>query len=335
MKVLFYGVRDVEVPLFHELNKKFGYEIELIPDYLNSKETAEKAKGFECVVLRGNCFATKEVLDMYKSYGVKYLFTRTVGTNHIDVKYAKEIGLKLAYVPFYSPNAIAELAVSLAMSLLRSLPYTAEKFKNRDFTVDAQMFSKEIRNCTVGVVGLGRIGFTAAKLFKGLGANVLGYDMFPKTGVEDIVTQVSMDELIANSDIITLHAPFIKENGKIVTKEFLAKMKKGSILVNTARGELMDLTAVIEALESGHLAGAGIDTIEGEVNYFFKNVSDKEAKFKLDFPEFNRLLDLYPRVLVTPHVGSYTDEAASNMIETSFDNLKEYLDTGACKNDIK
>ena len=335
MKVLFYGVRDVEVPLFHELNKKFGYEIELIPDYLNSKETAEKAKGFECVVLRGNCFATKEVLDMYKSYGVKYLFTRTVGTNHIDVKYAKEIGLKLAYVPFYSPNAIAELAVSLAMSLLRSLPYTAEKFKNRDFTVDAQMFSKEIRNCTVGVVGLGRIGYTAAKLFKGLGANVLGYDMFPKTGVEDIVTQVSMDELIANSDIITLHAPFIKENGKIVTKEFLAKMKKGSILVNTARGELMDLTAVIEALESGHLAGAGIDTIEGEVNYFFKNFSDKEAKFKLDFPEFNRLLDLYPRVLVTPHVGSYTDEAASNMIETSFDNLKEYLDTGACKNDIK
>ena len=122
MKVLFYGVREVEVPLFHEQNKKFGYDIELIPDYLNCKETAEKAKGFECVVLRGNCFANKEVLDLYKSYGVKYLFTRTVGTNHIDVKYAKELGFKLAYVPFYSPNAIAELAVSLAMSLLRALP---------------------------------------------------------------------------------------------------------------------------------------------------------------------------------------------------------------------
>ena len=115
-----------------ELLKKFGYDLELIPDYLNSKETAEKAKGFECVVLRGNCFATKEVLDMYKSYGVKYLFTRTVGTNHIDVKYAKELGFKLAYVPFYSPNAIAELAVSLAMSLLRHLPYTAEKFNKKD-----------------------------------------------------------------------------------------------------------------------------------------------------------------------------------------------------------
>jgi len=197
------------------------------------------------------------------------------------------------------------------------------------------MFSREIRNCTVGVVGLGRIGFTAAKLFKGLGANVIGYDMFPKTGIDDIVTQVSMEELIAKSDIITLHAPFIKENGKIVTKEFLSKMKENSILINTARGELMDLEAVVAALESGHLAGAGIDTIEGEVNYFFKNFSNDEAKFKLEYPLFNKLIELYPRVLVTPHVGSYTDEAASNMIETSLENLKEYLDTGACKNDIK
>ena len=221
------------------------------------------------------------------------------------------------------------------MSLLRHLPYTAQKFNKRDFTVDKNMFSREVRNCTVGVVGLGRIGFTAAKLFKGLGANVIGYDMFPKTGIDDIVKQVSMEELIAKSDIITLHAPFIKENGKIVTKEFLSKMKENSILINTARGELMDLEAVVNALESGHLAAAGIDTIEGEVNYFFKNFSNDEAKFRLEYPLFNRLLDLYPRVLVTPHVGSYTDEAASNMIETSLENLKEYLDTGACKNDIK
>lgn len=335
MKILFYGVREVEIPLFKKLNEKFNYDISLIPDYLNSKETAEKAKGFECVVLRGNCFATKEVLDLYKSYGVKYLFTRTVGTNHIDVKYAKELGFQLAYVPFYSPNAIAELAVSMAMSLLRALPYTSEKFKNRNFTVDPFMFAREVRNCNVGIIGLGKIGFTTAKLFKGLGANVLGYDMFPKTGIEDIVTQVSLDELIEKSDIISLHAPFIKENGKVVTKEFLAKMKKNSILINTARGELMDLEAVIEAVESEHLMGAGIDTIEGEVNYFFKNFSDKEAEFSENFPIFKRLLDLYPRVLVTPHVGSYTDEAASNMIETTFENLKEYLDTNACKNDIK
>lgn len=335
MKVLFYGVREVEVPLFHELNKKFGHELELIPDYLNSKETAAKAKGFECVVLRGNCFANKEVLDLYKSYGVKYLLTRTVGTNHIDVPYAKELGFKLGYVPFYSPNAIAELALSMAMSLLRHLPYTAEKINNKNFTVDAPMFSKEVRNCTVGVIGLGRIGFTAAKLFKGLGANVIGYDMFHKDGIDDIVTQVSFDEVIKNSDIITLHAPYIKENGKIITKEVIAKMKKGAILINTARGELMDVEAVVEALENNHLAAAGIDTIEGEVSYFFKNFSDKKTVFTQKFPIIERLINLYPRVLITPHVGSYTDEAASNMIETTFENLQEYIETGKTKNDIK
>ncbi len=335
MKILFYGVRDVEVPLFNSLNEKFNHEIELIPDYLNSMETAKKAEGFECVVLRGNCFANKEVLDLYKSYGVKYLLTRTVGTNHIDVSYAKELGFKLAYVPFYSPNAIAELAVGLAMSLLRNLPYTATKVNERNFKVDATMFSKEIRNCTVGIVGLGKIGMTAARLFKGLGANVIGYDMFPKQGVEDIVTQVSMDEVLSKSDIISLHAPYIKENGKIINKESLNKMKDGSILINTARGELMDLDAVIEALESGKLYATGIDTIEGEVNYFFKDFSDKKDEFSQNYANVEKLLNFYPRVLVTPHVGSYTDEAASNMIETTFENLKEYLETGSCKNDIK
>ena len=149
------------------------------------------------------------------------------------------------------------------------------------------------------------------------------------------INSVAIDIGLTSSGILDNWLSKFKENGKIVTKEFLSKMKENSILINTARGELMDLEAVVAALESGHLAGAGIDTIEGEVNYFFKNFSNDEAKFKLEYPLFNKLIELYPRVLVTPHVGSYTDEAASNMIETSLENLKEYLDTGACKNDIK
>lgn len=238
MKIIFYGVRDVEVPIFEAVNKKFGYEMTLIPEYLTDEATARKAAGHEVVVLRGNCFATKERLDIYKELGVKYVLTRTVGVNHIDVPYAKELGFKTAYVPFYSPNAIAELALTLAMTLLRNVTYTGNKTKDKNFIVDKQMFSREVRNCTVGVLGLGRIGMTAAKLFKGLGANVIGFDIFPKTGVEDIVTQMPMDEVLAKSDIITLHAPYIKENGKIITKEAFAKMKDNVILINTGRGEI-------------------------------------------------------------------------------------------------
>lgn len=331
MKVIFYGVRDVEVPIFEAVNKKFGYDMTLIPEYLTDEATTRKAAGNDAVVLRGNCFATKERLDIYKEMGVEYVLTRTVGVNHIDVPYAKELGLKTAYVPFYSSNAIAELALTLAMSLLRNVAYTANKTKERNFIVDKQMFSKEVRNCTVGVVGLGRIGMTAAKLFKGLGANVIGYDLFPKTGVEDIVTQVSMDELLEKSDIITLHAPYIKENGKIITKETLAKMKDGVILINTGRGELVDTGALVEALESGKVSGAGIDTLENEVSIFFKDFGNN----KLEDPNFEKLVEMYPKVLITPHIGSYTDEAALNMIETTFDNIKEYLETGDCKNKIK
>lgn len=330
MKVLCYGVREVELPFFEKINEKFHFDITCVSEYLNTKETAYLAKGFDCVILRGNCWATKENLDIYKELGVQYVLTRTVGVNHIDVPYAKKLGFKLGYVPFYSPNAIAELAVTDAMMLLRNMAYTVNKTSQKDFRVDAQMFSKEIRNCTVGVVGIGRIGLTAATLFKGLGANVLAYDAFPKTGVEHICIQVSLDELLANSDIVSVHAPYIKENGKVITKEFIAKMKDGAILINTARGELQDINAIIEAVESGHLAGVGLDTLENESEIFFKDLKGQT----LPTPEFEKLVALYPKVLLSPHIGSYTDEAVSNMIETSFENLKEYIETGKCKNDI-
>ena len=331
VKVLAYGVRDVEKPIFESVNAKFGYELVTTPEYLNSEETARLAEGCQAVILRGNCWANKENLDIYKELGVKYVITRTVGVNHIDAAYARELGFKLGYVPFYSPNAISELAVTLAMALLRNVAYTVSKTSKQDFRVDAQMFAKEIRNCTVGVVGIGRIGLTTARLFKGLGAKVLAYDAFPKEGVDDICTQVSLDELLANSDVISIHAPYIPANGKVITKEFISKMKKGAILVNTARGELQDVDAIIEAVESGHLSGVGLDVLEGESAVFFKDLQGQT----IADPAVAKLVDLYPRVLITPHMGSYTDEAVLNMIETSFENIKEYEETGQCKFDIQ
>ena len=330
MKVLAYGVRDVELPIFEAVNQKFGYDLVCVANYLNGPEEARQAAGCQAVILRGNCWANKEVLDIYKELGVEYVLTRTVGVNHIDVAYAKELGFKLAYVPFYSPNAISELALTLAMTLLRNVAYTANRTSQQDFRVDNQMFAKEIRNCTVGVVGIGRIGLTTATLFKGLGANVLAYDAFPKEGVDHICTQVELDELLAKSDVISIHAPYIPANGKVITKEFISKMKPGAILVNTARGELQDVDAIIEAIESGHLAGAGLDVLENESQFFFKDLRSQD----ISDSAVKKLVDLYPKVLLTPHMGSYTDEAVENMVETSFNNLKSYLETGQCGNDI-
>ncbi len=331
MKVLCYGVRAVELPFFEDLNKKFNYEIKCVPDYLNSKETAEMAKGFEAVILRGNCFANKENLDIYKALGVKYLLTRTAGYDHIDVPYAKELGFKMAFVPRYSPNAIAELAVTHAMMLLRHLAYATSRAAKKNFTVDDFMFSKEVRNCTVGVVGLGRIGRVTASMFHGMGAKVLGYDVFEIKDLGDIATQVPLDELLAKCDIISMHVNYKKGDAPIISKEFLAKAKPGLVLVNASRGQLADEQAIIDAIESGQLNGYAGDVLIGEAAVFGKNLEGKE----IADPLIQKFIDLYPKILLTPHLGSYTDEAVSNMVEISYENLKSIVETGTCANEIK
>lgn len=183
----------------------------------------------------------------------------------------------MAFVPGYSPNAIAELAVTHAMMLLRHLAYTTSEAHKGNFVVDKHMFSKEIRNCTVGVIGLGRIGRVCAQIFHGMGAKVVGQDVFQIKGIDDYATQVEMDELLKVSDVISLHCPYIKENGKVVTREFISKMKDGAILVNAARGQLVDTEAVIEAIESGKLGGFAADTLDGEADLFGKDFEGGKA----------------------------------------------------------
>ena len=328
MKVLCYGVRDVEKPIFERENKGFGYDLTLVPDYLNTKETAYLAKGHEAVILRGNCLATPENLDIYKECGVKYLLTRTAGKDHINIPYATKLGFKMAFVPRYSPNAIADLAVFHTLMHLRHLAYTTSRTAKGNFTIDSFMFSKEIRNCTCGVIGLGRIGREAAKMYHGMGATVLGYDVFQMKGIEDFATQVSLEEIQEKADIITVHVNYQAGDPKLIDKNFLSKLKHDCILVNASRGQLADGNAICDAIENNTLGGYSADTIENEAKVFGKDFTGKE----IPDPIIARMVSLYPRVLISPHLGSYTDEAAKNMVEISYQNLQDFIDTGDCKN---
>ncbi len=208
IKIVCYGVRPTEVPYFNKINEKFGYDLKLVTLGLNH-ENVEEAIGAEAIMVRGNCKADKRNLELLKANGLEYVLTRTVGFDHVDLETAKELGLKVARVPGYSPNAIGELAVSLAMMLLRHTAYTVNRTSERNFIVDATMFSKEIRNCTVGIMGTGKIGLTTAKLFKGLGAKVIGYDIFQSDAAKEVVEFKSFDEVVAESDIISVHMPYI------------------------------------------------------------------------------------------------------------------------------
>ncbi|KXT79060.1 2-hydroxyacid dehydrogenase [Streptococcus sp. DD13] len=330
LKVTCYGVRPNEVPFFEALNK-YGYELNLV-EALTTHENADAAKGSDAIILRGNCVADRENLEKWASWGIQYVFTRTVGFNHIDKEAAAALGLKVAYVPGYSPNAIAELSLTLAMDLLRHVSYTVNQTRQLNFKVDATMFSKEIRNCKVGIIGTGRIGVTEAQLFKGLGATVYGYDVFQSEYAKSVVEFLELDDLLATCDIVSLHVPYFKgQNDKMVNAEFISKMKDGAILINTARGELQDNEAIVAAIKSGKLDGFGADVLPNETAFFFKEFASKE-----DIPDatVREMIDLYPKILLTPHVGSNTDEALSNMIETSYDNLNEVLTTGQLTNSV-
>lgn len=330
IKLVCFGVRETEVPYFEKLNEKFGYDIKLVTSGLTHGNVGE-ALGAEAIMVRGNCKADRQNLELLKNNGLQFVLTRTVGFDHVDLEAVKDLGLKSARVPGYSPNAISELAVSLTMMLLRHTAYTVNRTSNKNFVVDPFMFSKEIRNCTVGVLGAGKIGLTTAKLFKGLGARVVAFDVFQSDAAKEIVEFMSLDEVIAQSDVISVHMPYIKgKNYHLINDEFIAKMKDGAILVNTARGELQDIEAVIRGVESEKLGGFGTDVLEGESGIFFKDLNGQE----LGNESFEKLISLYPKVLVTPHMGSYTDEALTNMIEFSYENLKEYLEQGSCKNAI-
>lgn len=328
MKLICFGVRKVEREFFEKLNK-FGYELTLVEELLND-ENIDLINGHEAVMLRANCPANRKNLEKMKNFGVKYLLTRTVGYNHIDLDAAKEMGFKMARVPRYSPNAIGELAITFAMNLVRKGAYMINRSREKNFIVDEYMFSPEIRNLTVGVIGTGKIGLTTARLFKGLGAKVIAYDIYESEEAKSVVEYVTMDRLNKEADIITLHCPYIKgENDNLVNDEFISKLKDNAIIINTARGELQDVEAVIRGLESGKIGGYATDVFSNEKEFFFKDMEGKEIDKNVE-----KLLSLYPRALVTPHIGSYTDEALTNMIEISYENLDAYIKTGDCENKL-
>lgn len=330
IKVVCYGVRPTEVPYFTQINERFGFDLKLVSLGLNH-ENVEEAYGAEAVMIRGNCMADARNLRLLKEKGLQYVLTRTVGYDHVDLHAAKELGLKVARVPGYSPNAVSELAVSLAMMLLRHTAYTVDRTAKKNFTIDEVMFSREIRNCTVGILGTGRIGLTTARLFKGLGAKVIAYDIFERNVEDKEIELKTFDEVLAESDILSVHVPYIKEqNYHFINDEFIGKMKQDAVLINTARGEVQDVEAIIRGIESGKLSGFGTDVLEGEREVFFKDFEGSS----LQDPQIEKLVSLYPKVLITPHMGSFTDEALENMIEISLQNLTSFLEEEDCKNQI-
>lgn len=315
MKILFYSMRTDEVEPFNKWKQEHP-DIQVDhTEKLFTVETAKMAEGYDGVVLFQQEPYSDEAINILKELGVKNLSFRNVGVDNINLNLLKDKEMKLTNVPVYSPNAIAEHASFLMGRLLRRVPEYDKKIARGDLRW-APEIGREIRNQTIGVIGTGHIGQVLIKIMQGYGAKVICYDIFKNAELDKAGMYVdSLDELYAEADIITLHVPAVADNVHMINKDSISKMKDGAVIINVSRDTLVDTDDLLAALDSGKIAGAGLDVYEDEVGIFNKDWEGKE------FPDA-RLNDLMSRdnVIVTPHIAFYTDEAVKNMVTVSLDS---------------
>jgi D-lactate dehydrogenase len=327
MKVLLFNVNKDETGYIDQCNLKFGFDLTMA-DFDFNTAAAEKFRGFDALWITTNCRITKGKAKELKNAGICYIVSRAAGTDHMDLVSMEAAGIRGANVPRYSPNAIAEHTVCLILMCLRNMKRELKMVAGYDFTLNG-LKGRELRNMTAGVIGTGRIGAETVKLLKGFGTRILAHDLYENPDITGLVTYTDLESVLSESDIIILHCPLTKENERFINKDSLEKMKDGAVLINTARGGLMDYEAILEAIEKGKLSGTAFDVYDGETPYIRKKVTRDE----LQSETLKKLLEK-ENVIYTAHMSFFTDTAIENMILTTFENLREYWEKGSCSNEI-
>jgi D-lactate dehydrogenase len=330
MKIMVYDASSDELPYFEQYAAecKVRFIATTKPLSVDTLKLAKDCDGISDFLPEGGY--SEEVVKRLSGMGIKYISLRTAGYDGIDLELLQKYGIKLANVPQYSPSAIAEFAVTLTLMLLRDMQVILPRVKTQDFS-RIGMVGKELGRQVVGIVGTGNIGLEAAKLFNGFGAKVIGYDVVQKDAAKEILEyKKSLDELLAEATVVSLHIPLLPENHHIINSKTIAKMRDGAFLINTARGGHVDNEALLKALVSKKLAGAGIDVYEFRKGDLFGKGDENQI---IDDATFRELTSL-PNVIITPHTAYNTENAVANMIKTSTDNILEFVKTGASKNEI-
>lgn len=314
--MLVYNFREFdEGKYFYDITKSYGIEAEYTTQ-TPTADTAVLAKGYECI----NVITTKidrPVLEKLKEYGVKYVTTRTIGYDHIDVKAAKELGIRVSNIT-YSPDTVAEYTIMMMLMAKRKMKRIMERAVIQDYTLKG-IIGSEINKSVVGVIGTGRIGETVIRDLSGFGCKILAYDLYEKESVKKYATYTDLDKLLQESDIITLHMPANESNYHMIDKTAIKKMKKGVLIVNTARGALINSNDLIEGIECGKVGGAALDVVEKELGLYYNDLRSEV----LDNREL-AILKSFPNVVVTPHMAFYTEEAIHDMVVNSVESYVRF-----------
>ena len=301
-KIMFFGTRDYE-----------------------KKDALNWGKAHNVEVVTSEEILSADTVDQLEGYGIKHIAQRTAGFDMYDLDLAKKHGIVISNVPSYSPETIAEYSVSIALQLVRKFPLIEKRVQAHNFKWAAPIMSTPVKNMTVAIIGTGRIGAATGKIYAGFGAKVVGFDAYPNHSLDFLEYKDSVEEAIKDADIISLHVPANKESFHLFDKSMFSKVKKGAILVNAARGAVIDTPALLDAVNDGTLSGAAIDTYENEADYFTYDWTGKDV----DDPTLLELIR-HENILVTPHIAFFSDEAVRNLVEGGLNAALSVIETGKC-----
>lgn len=316
MKIVFFSTHSYDRTSFDRENNDFGHELVYLTTYLD-ETTARLAEGADAVCAFVNDELNAATLMALKELNIHLVTLRCAGFNQVDLSAAEELGITVVRVPEYSPYSVAEHTAALIMCLNRKIHAAHNRVREGNFRL-AGLLGFDMHGRTVGVVGTGKIGVEFCRIMRGFSCRVLASDPYPKPEVEALgVTYVPLDELLAQSDIVSLHCPLTSQSHHLINADTLEVMKPGAMLVNTSRGALVDTKALIAGLKSQRLGAVALDVYEEEGDLFFEDLSDQV----IQDDRFARLTT-FPNVLITAHQAFFTEEALRNIAVTTLNNAR-------------
>ena len=316
MKIAVFSSKSYDKESLESHNN--GIEFKYFDATLN-KDTVQLAKGFDGICAFVNDHLDADVLHVLAANNIKLVVLRCAGFNNVDLAVADQLGIKVYRVPAYSPQAVAEHALALILTLNRKTHKAYNRVREGNFSLE-RLSGFDIYNKTVGVVGTGKIGSIFAKMMNGIGCKVIAYDAYENDEMKKLgIEYLPFEELLKQSDIISLHCPLTPETHHLINKDSFAHMKDGVMLINTSRGALIDTKDAIEALKTRRLGYLGIDVYEQEEHLFFRDLSESVIADDM----ITRLIS-FPNVLITAHQGFFTSEALSQIAITTIKNINDF-----------
>ena len=328
MKTLFYSTHNYDKSSIEKANSR-----NLSHEFTNvtlNESTVDLAKGFEAVSLFTSDMGSDSILEKLYGFGVRFIALRSVGSDHISLAKAKSLGFKVANVPAYSPYSVAEHAVALLLALNRKIVIGQQLMQHGNYELDS-LVGFDIHHKTVGIIGMGKIGTAFAKIMKGFGCRLLAYDLIEDKKIiqETGIVYASLEEVCLHADIISIHCPLNSFTKYLFNELVFEHMKKGMILINTARGAIINTEHLLKALDNGTIAGAGLDVYEFEKKIFGKD----HKTIRINDDLYARLRS-YPTVLITGHQAFLTAEALQGIAKTTFENLNCWADGKSSENEL-